>query len=148
MRICFFGHSDFISSPEIKDELLSILKNYTDKEDCEFLFGGYGFFDDFSYRCVKEISSKNKIIKSFVTPYITESYCKNHLEYKKDRYDYIIYPEIETVPYRFAITARNKWMVNTSDVVITYVTRRFGGAYAAYKYALGKKKELINLGKI
>lgn len=44
-----------------------------------------------------------------------------------------ILPEgIEAVPKRYAISWRNKWMIDQSDYVVTYVTRPFGGA-ATYK---------------
>ena len=146
MRICFFGHADYNYSLETKDSLTLILKDYTEKFDCEFLFGGYGRFDDLAYRCVKELCSQNRISAVFVTPYITESYLKNQLEYHKNKYDEVIYPEIENTPLKFAITARNKWMVEQSDLVITYVNKNYGGAYSALKYARNKGKTIINLG--
>ena len=148
MRICFFGHSEFYGSDEVKRELISILKEYTGKEDCDFLFGGYGKFDDFAYRCVREICSTNHIKTLFITPYITESYLKNQLEYHKSKYDEVIYPGIENVPLKFAITFRNRWMVESSDLVITYVNHSFGGAYAMLVYARKKKKTVINLGAL
>ena len=146
MRICFFGHADYNYSLETKDSLTLILKDYTEKFDCEFLFGGYGRFDDLAYSCVKELCSQNRISAVFVTPYITESYLKNQIEYHKNKYDEVVYPEIEKVPLKFAISARNKWMVEQSDLVITYVNKNYGGAYSALKYARNKGKTIINLG--
>ena len=148
MRICFFGHADYNYPLETKEALTHILRDYVDRFDCEFLFGGYGRFDDLAYRCVKELCSPNRIRAVFVTPYITESYLKNQLEYHKNKYDEVIYPEIENVSLKFAISARNKWMVEQSDVVITYVNQGFGGAYSALKYAKSKRKFVINLGTL
>ena len=145
MRICFFGHADFTGSEELEYRLISIIHKYTDTEDCEFLFGGYGRFDDFAFYCVSKLVSPFAIRKTFVTPYITESYQKNQLEYRKYKYDLVIYPEIENVPYKFAISARNKWIVEHSDIVICYVNHRYGGAYSIYSYAK-KKKQTFNLG--
>ena len=145
MRICFFGHAEFYSSNEVEQRLLSLLKSYTEKYDVEFLFGGYGRFDDFALKCVNSIQGSNKIRRIFVTPYITENY-KHRLEYAKHIYDEIIYPEIESVPLRFAISARNKWLANHCDVIICYINHTFGGAYDAIKDA--KNKLIINLGKI
>ncbi len=121
MRICFFGHSSFFEREEIRVRLELILKDYVSQSECEFFFGGYGNFDDMAYSVVAGLRSDFAIKKAFVTPYITESYSKNHLEYRKNLFDVIIYPELERVPYRFAISARNKWMVEQSDVVIGYV---------------------------
>ena len=145
MRICFFGHRDFLITRELKSELTRILKE-TVCEDCEFFFGGYGCFDNLAYTCVNELVIPYKIKKTFVTPYITESYLKNNVEYHRYKYDELLYPELENVPYRFAISARNRWMVENSDVVICYIERAYGGAYQALKG--GKNKKIINLGKI
>ena len=58
-----------------------------------------------------------------------------------------ILPEgIESVPQRFAIEYRNKWMIEHSDIVITYVTHSFGGAAKFKQLALRKKKTVIELG--
>jgi hypothetical protein len=48
---------------------------------------------------------------------------------------------IETAPRRFAISFRNKWMVNKSDFVICYITHSFGGAaqYVELAKRQGKK---------
>ena len=75
----------------------------------------------------------------------TESYQKNHLSYIKESYDEILYPPLEGVPYRFAISARNKWLVENSDLIVFFVRRRFGGAYTAYLHAKKKGKQIINL---
>ena len=46
---------------------------------------------------------------------------------------------------RFAITYRNRFMIEKSDFVIVYVEHSWGGAYSAYKYALKKGKQIYNL---
>ncbi len=57
--------------------------------------------------------------------------------------EHSILPEgIETVPRRFAINYRNKWMQNKSDIVVTYVTRPFGGAWE-FKQTAGKMNKII-----
>ena len=43
--------------------------------------------------------------------------------------------ELEGLHYKRAIPARNRWMVDRSDMVIGYVIRQTGGAYAAVQYA-------------
>lgn len=52
---------------------------------------------------------------------------------------------IETVPKRFAISWRNKWMLNQSDYVITYVTHSWGGAAQFAEMAEKQHKRVINL---
>ena len=60
-----------------------------------------------------------------------------------------IYPAgIELVPPKFAISYRNKWMVENSDYVVTYIKRPQGGAAQFYELALRKNKKVINLPDI
>lgn len=62
-----------------------------------------------------------------------------YLPTKETQYKNTLYPEgLESVPLRFAISHRNKWMVEKSDYVIAYVNWNFGGA--AQFYEMAKKK--------
>lgn len=74
-----------------------------------------------------------------VTPYLKSNY---NYEIK---YDGIIYPPIENIPFKFAISHRNRWMIDKADVVIAYIDHSFGGAYKTFKYAESKNKYIINL---
>ena len=78
---------------------------------------------------------------------MTIDYQKNHLNCDKTRYDLIIYPEIEDKPKRYAITYRNKYMVEVADYVVAYVSHSWGGAYATYNYAKRKGKNIFNLAR-
>ena len=63
-------------------------------------------------------------------------------------YDEIVYPNIEHVPYKFAISKRNNFMVDSSDLIIAFVDHAWGGAYATLMYAKRKKKTIINLSGV
>ena len=68
------------------------------------------------------------------------------LQNKYDNLTNTIYPEgLETVPKRFAISWRNKWMIQESDVVVTYITHSWGGAAQFADLAKRKKKRVINI---
>ena len=69
----------------------------------------------------------------FVSPYLDEDYLRRR--YATERFDEVIYPDIEATPKRYAITARNRWIVKNSDFIFFYVNIRFGGAYSALQYA-------------
>ena len=58
-------------------------------------------------------------------------------------YDRTVYPPLETVPRRFAISHRNRWMVEVSDVVVAYVLHDWGGAATTLRYAKQKKKKIL-----
>lgn len=149
MIISFFGHAAFLKTPGIEERLLSLLQNQVGDAIAEFYLGGYGSFDAFARDCCRRYQKEHpKVRLVFVTPYITPEYQRNHLDYRKDSYDEIVYPPIEDKPYRFAISYRNQWMVQQADLVITFVQNSFGGAYQAYRYAKRKNKTIINLGTL
>ncbi len=148
MVITFCGHSQFFKTKEIEEKLLEYLAQVVGDEPAEMFLGGYGEFDNFAYECCKKYKETHSNVKLvFVTPYITESYQKNCLEYQTNRYDLIIYPEIENKPPKFAIIYRNRYMVDKADLVIAYVKYTWGGAYTSLKYAKKKNKKIFNLAE-
>lgn len=61
-------------------------------------------------------------------------------------YDEVIVPmELAGVHYKSAITKRNRWMVDASQVLIAFVYRDHGGAYSTLRYAQKKNLQVINL---
>ncbi len=54
-----------------------------------------------------------------------------------------IYPELESTPYRYRISARNRWMIDQCSCMITYVPYNWGGAYKSTQYAIRKGKTII-----
>ena len=59
-------------------------------------------------------------------------------------YDGSVYPELEKIPRRFAILHRNRWMVQSADVVVAYVLHDWGGAATTLRYAKQKRKRIIS----
>ena len=99
-----------------------------------------------TYKCCKKFKEINPNISLlFVTPYITEEYQRNRLRHLEGKYDAIIYPQIEDKPLRFAITYRNRWMIDKADCLICAISHTFGGAYKTFMYAKRKKKPIYNL---
>ena len=79
---------------------------------------------------------------------MTKSANKNKQLYES-LYDEIVLPvSPDMTHYKAAILQRNKWMVQESDIIIAYVYRDFGGAYATLKYARMLKKQIINLAYV
>ena len=149
MRIAFFGHANSMLSDELKNKIMKYLNECIAESECEFLLGGYGNFDAYALRFGLELKKSNSAIKlTLVSPYIDWSYLKKQSDYVASTYDYVIYPEIENVPKKYAISARNKWIVDASDIIVTYINHSYGGAYSAYLYATRKKKAVINFGSL
>ena len=146
MIVTCCGHSRcFLTDDEII-RLENCLTNIIEKEPtCTFYLGGYGNFDRICFDVLTKLKQQYTSIKRvFVTPYI---YNYDKLKNLSITYDDTIYPPIENTPLRFAIDKRNKWMIQSSNLLICYVANTFGGAYNIYKYAKNKNLEIINIYK-
>ena len=137
MTVTFFGHRDTPKEiePALRLTLIDLIEN---KNATVFYVGNHGNFDAMVRRLLEDLS-KTYPIKY----YVVLAYMPSNNDIPDE---HSILPEgIETVPRRFAINYRNKWMLNKSDIVVTYVTRNFGGAAQFKKLAEIKKKTTINL---
>ncbi|MBE6655993.1 MAG: hypothetical protein E7609_03850 [Ruminococcaceae bacterium] len=149
MIIAFCGHANYIENEEDEQKVLLLLEKRVNDEGCELFLGEYGGFDSFAYRCAKkhkEAHPQSRMI--FVTPYLSPEYRKNSIEYTKHRFDQVIYPPLENVPPRYAIVRQNRWIVEQADVIIAYITHKYGGAYKMYQYAKKKDKEVYNIANV
>lgn len=151
MIISFFGHSSIYRDKMLATILKETIKKHmVHNDETIFYCGGYG---DFDYLCATVCSSLKKEMNNckvaYITPYITESHQKNINEIMSSGlYDVSIYPPLENVPFRYAISRRNEWMVNEADLVIAYIKNTYGGAYKSFLYAKKKGKTVINLAEI
>ncbi len=142
MTCSFFGHR-FVSKdiePVLRSTLIDLIKNYNVNI---FYVGNNGEFDIMVKKVLKEFSKEYKISYTIVFAYLPTK--KETFIY--DDYENSIYPDgIEAVPKRFAIEYRNKWMINHSDYVVTYVINDIGSGAAKFKkIAERQKKTVINL---
>ena len=142
MIITFCGHSQYIESKEDEQKILSLLSELIGDRPAELYLGGYGAFDAFARSCGRKYQASHPSTKLiFISPYIK-------VNYPNDLYDGIIYPSLEEKPKKFAISYRNKWMVEQADYVIAYITHSWGGAYQTYLHAKRKNKHLFNISEI
>ncbi len=141
MTVTFFGHKDAPKKiePTLRATLIDLIEN---KNATVFYVGNNGNFDTMIRRQLENLSQTYPITYSVVLAYLPT---------KKSEYDDLtntILPEsIETVPKRFAISYRNKWMIEQSDVVVTYVTHSFGGAAQFKALAQKQGKTVIELSE-
>ena len=139
MTVTFFGHKDTPKNiePTLRTTLVDLIENH---DATEFYVGNNGNFDTMVRRQLENLSQTYPITYNIVLAYIPT---------KKSEYDSFtntLLPEgIETIPKRFAISYRNKWMVEQSDVVVTYVTHSFGGAAQFKALAQRQGKTVIEL---
>ena len=139
MVCTFFGHKDTPKEiePTLRSTLIDLIEN---KNVAMFYIGNNGKFDTMVRRQLEDLSRTYSITYSVVLAYLPT---------EKNKYDdltHTIYPEgIETVPKRFAISWRNKWMIQQSDIVVTYVTHALGGASQFKDIAKRKGKFILEL---
>ena len=139
MVCTFFGHKDTPKEiePTLRSTLVELIEN---KNVNVFYVGNNGNFDLLVRHQLEELSALYPITYNVVLAYLPT---------EKNKYDNLtntIYPEgIESVPKRFAISWRNKWMIQQSDIVVTYVTHNFGGAAQFKELAKKQNKNVIEL---
>lgn len=138
--ICtFFGHKDAPSSltPILRAVMLDLIKNQGVRQ---FFVGNQGNFDSMALKLLKEFEKPYSVTYDVVLAYLPKKTDPFFEAY------YTILPEgIETVPRRFAIEYRNKWLIKHSDIIITYVEHPFGGAAKFKALAEKKGKKVVEL---
>ena len=144
-NICtFFRHS--MVPKEIEPTLRSTLIDLIENKDVKmFYVGNHGQFDGMVHRTLCELSSLYPISYNVVLAYMPQKRDNSDMTYYSDT---ILPDGVETVPKRFAISYRNKWMIQKSDYVVTYVTHDLGSGAAQFKkIAEKKRKKVIELSK-
>ena len=144
MKACtFFGH--WYTPDTVERGLYALLKELILRDEVtNFYIGNQGHFDKMAYRCLKELKKEYSYIDyTVVLAYISE----NKTSFLKEIEEKSIFPEeLDKTPPRFAIDKRNRWMINKSDIVVTYVTDVIGGAAKYKELAERKGKTVYNLG--
>lgn len=141
MVCCFFGHKDVPQG--IKGCLTEVLEELISEGVDSFLVGNQGGFDSIVLHSLRMLKEKY--------PHITYNVVLAYMPGAKDEWSAYepmetFYPEgLESVPPRFAISWRNKWMVRESDVVVTYITHSWGGAAQFAEMAERKQKYVVNI---
>jgi len=144
MSTCtFFGHSYCPETvkPRLRETLVDLIE--TQGVDV-FYVGNHGDFDRMTRSLLRELSAQY--------PHIRYAVVLAYVPQKRDEFDQrywsdTMLPEgIERVPPRFAISWRNRWMLDHADIVVTYVTHSWGGAAQFAEIAERQGKAIVKLG--
>ena len=138
MTVTFCGHAQISQSEKIEKWLYDVTQKLIEQGATTFYLGGYGAFDSLAASILREQKKQYPQIELvLVLAYL-------NTERNTSGYDSTVYPPLETVPSRFAISHRNRWMVESADVVVAYVLHDWGGAATTLRCAKQKKKQIIS----
>lgn len=137
MTCTFFGHRSYNGeyNEKLKEEIEKLIKEGVK----DFLVGHNGGFDSSVKQILKELKKqytdiRYTVVLSRLDKYLTE---KNET----------VFPDgIENALPRFKIIYRNNWMINNSDIVISYVRNSLtNGASSFTDIARRKGKRIISI---
>jgi hypothetical protein len=114
-----------------------------EKKFIEIYIGRNGDFDIYAAMLVKKAQrlyggENNELI--LILPYNDKN-----IEYYEQYYDDVRIFEMPKLHPKAAITKRNEWMVDHSNILVAFVISDTGGAAATLKYAERKGVEIINI---
>lgn len=150
LTISLFGHRIIEDYQAVESKLYELLRIVMQKEcgEVEFLVGRNGDFDLMAASVVRKLKKETGNENAFLTlvlPYETAE-LRNNTESFESYYDSIEICEASAdCNFKYAIVARNRDMIDRSDMVVVYVKNESGGAYQALKYAEKNQKRIINL---
>ncbi len=138
MKVTFCGHAEIMRRDYVESWLADTVETLILEGADTFFLGGYGEFDKLCAAVLR------KLRKAY--PHIRIILVLAYLNRNTDTsgYDSSLYPDLEDVPLRFAISKRNQRMVDMADVIVAYVIRSFGGAQKTLQYAKKKGKKIIS----
>ena len=142
MTVSFFGHSDAPQS--LRNALCEALVELICKEGAtHFLVGTQGNFDRLALSVLQRLKQQY--------PHVSYTVVLAYMPQEKKEFlndaETILPFDVVGVPPRFAIDKRNGYMIEHSDVLVTYVVRAYGGAAKFKKMAISRGKRVIELSE-
>lgn len=135
MTCTFFGHRDTpaIVKPLLRQVIIELIEHHS---VTEFYVGNQGNFDAMARSLLAELAQIYPIHYDIVLAYLPKGN-----DPSSDGSHTILPDGFESVPPRFAIDYRNRWMLDRSDVVVTYV--RYPGGAEKYKASAERKGKMV-----
>lgn len=139
-KVCtFFGHRDCPES--VRQSLSAVLEDLiTTQNVTMFYVGREGKFDAMVRSVLRELQKKMEIRYAVVLAYLPKA------NQEWEDFSDTMFPEgLENVPPRYAISRRNRWMLDRADFVVSYVVHGWGGAAKFVDAAKRQKMTVIHL---
>ena len=145
-RVSFIGHRQVSSVAFVEDQVERIAVDLMrQKNFVEFYLGRNGEFDIAAASGIKRAQDRVGHEKSALI--LVLPYKMKDLPYYQAFYDEVMLPVDPSVHFKAAITKRNEWMIENTDLLISYITKSEGGAYTTYRYAQTKGLQICNLAE-
>ena len=147
---CVFGHREITGKDELKIKLREVIENLIVCENVDtFYLGSKSQFDSLCCEVLAEEKKKYPHIERVYVrgefPDINDNYEKYLLEGCERTY----FPQKARNSGRAVYVIRNCEMIDNSDICLVYFKSDYkkpkSGTEIAYKYALRKKRKIINL---
>ena len=137
----FIGHRD---APSNVKQLLNVaIDALIERSVKKFYVGNNGNFDLYAQQVLEERKSQDESLNYGV---LLSFPWEKALSGKQER---TLYPEgLEKVPFRFAISKRNDFLLKNSDIMIVYLKDSFSNSYKWAEKARKTGKKIINLADI
>ncbi len=146
--VSFFGHRTVENISEVERRLIDVISRIVKSKDyVKFLFGNDGEFDWLVSSVISRVTYKHhNSYTVLVLPYMKAGYRDN-----KDNY-LLFYNEVEiceessSAYFKSAFRIRNRNMVDRSDLIVSCIQHKSGGAYQTIQYARKQNRKIINVG--
>lgn len=150
--VSFFGHREIDNLPVVEQRLEAIIRKLLrEQEYIEFLVGRNGEFDQIAASTLRRLKKNFRDDNSSLTlilPYMTAE-VRDNVESFENYYDSIeVSGAASGAHFKSAMQARNREMVDRSDLVVFCVERKSGGAYQTMRYAQKEQKNIVNLMEV
>lgn len=147
--VSFFGHRILEAPIMIEQHLEPLIRRLLkEKAYVEFLVGRDGEFDllvaSVIRRCKRNLRDDNSAL-IWVLPYPTAEFRDNEIDFRQYYDDIEIYDSVAASHFRGAHQARNRAMVDRSNLVVFCVQHTQGGAWQTMNYAKRHHIPHINL---
>ena len=161
---CFFGHRKIDETDELRNNLQRVIEVLIINENVDtFLFGSKSEFDRLCMKTVTDLKETYPHIKRIYVRSSHQLIPDWYKGYLMEYYENTYYPENMANAGKASYVERNQEMINKSEFCVVYYDEKYlsprrknskrdlvdyqpkSGTAVAYKYAMSKKKQVINL---
>ncbi len=151
--VSFFGHREVFGHADVMKKLQAAVSEIMQEHDEILFFVGRNVdFDKMTAQAVRNaidtnVNNKNYVLR-LVLPYETAEF-KHHLRELQQIYDEItVYEPSKKAHFKAAVQIRNRFMIDTSDMIVCYILHAKGGAYQSVSYAEKQNKKNLESCRI